>query len=459
MSQSTVNHSRLFGTNGVRGIFDDQLSFEVVIDLIHSLGSYYSDGDIIVGCDGRKSSPILTRIVQATLNSDGHDVVDAGIIPTPCLQYFTKKGAFTGGIMITASHNPPEYNGIKPSADDGVEISRKDELKIERIYREKNFAKTLDYGVTRQQELLKFYISDVLNLVDVEKIRKHQFKIVMDFGNGVQALVAPILAKKLGCQVIAINGQIDGDFLARGSEPTPENLYDLSFMVKELGANLGVAYDGDGDRSIFCDNEGVVHWGDRTGTLLVKHLLSLRHRKAQVVCPINTTSVLAKIVAELGSDVIYTKVGSVEVSREMLKRKAIIGLEENGGFMYGVLNEVRDGALTTALILDMLASEDNSLSGMFSKLPVVYQHKTKFRCSNHKLVEEVIQCCLHHGNPVRVETLDGIKIWIDDETWIMIRPSGTEPLLRMYAESTDRDLIDSKVKEYTRLINEILEKS
>ena len=274
--------------------------------------------------------------------------------------------------MITASHNPPEYNGIKPSADDGVEISRNDELEIERIYREKKFVKTFDYGVTRQQELLKFYISDVLNLVDVEKIRKHQFKVVMDFGNGVQALVAPILAKKLGCKVITINGQIDGDFLARGSEPTPENLYELSFLVKQSGADLGVAYDGDGDRSIFCDNKGVVHWGDRTGTLLVKHLLSLRHRKAQVVCPINTTSVLAKIVKELGSDVIHTKVGSVEVSREMVKRKAIIGLEENGGFMYGVLNEVRDGALTTALILDMLASDENSLSGMFSTLPMGY---------------------------------------------------------------------------------------
>lgn len=459
MRQPMISHSRLFGTNGVRGIFGNQLSFDVVIDLVHSLGTYYKEGDIIVGCDGRKSSPILTRIVQATLNSDGHDVVDAGIIPTPCLQYSTKKGAFIGGVMITASHNPPEYNGIKPSADDGVEISRKDELKIERIYREKNFAETSEYGVTRQEELLRSYIGDVLNLVDGEKIRKRQFKIVMDFGNGVQALVAPILAKKLGCQVISINGQIDGDFPARGSEPTSENLCGLTFMVKKLGANLGVAYDGDGDRSIFCDNEGVVQWGDRTGTLLVKHLLSLRHRKAEVICPINTTSVLAKIVGELGSEVIYTKVGSVEVSREMVKRKAIIGLEENGGFMYGVLNEVRDGALTTALILDMLATDENSLSRMFSTLPMVYQHKTKFRCSNQKLVEEVIQCCMNHGNPVRLETLDGIKIWIDDETWIMIRPSGTEPLLRMYAESTDRDLIDSKVKEYTGLINEILAKS
>ncbi|MDP9197246.1 MAG: phosphoglucosamine mutase [Thermoproteota archaeon] len=458
MRQFMGSHSRLFGTNGVRGIFGNQLSLDVVIDLVHSLGTYYKDGDIIVGCDGRKSSPILTRLVQATLNSDGHDVVDAGVMPTPCLQYSTKKGGFRGGIMITASHNPSEYNGIKPTADDGVEISRKDELKVERIYREKNFTKASEYGVTRQGELLNSYICDVLNLVDAEKIKKCQFKIVMDFGNGVQALVAPILAKQLGCQVISINGNIDGDFPARGSEPTPKNLCGLTFMVKKLGANLGVAYDGDGDRSIFCDDKGVVQWGDRTGTLLVKHLLSTRHKKADVICPINTTSVLTKIVGELGSDVIYTKVGSVEVSREMVKRKAIIGLEENGGFMYGLLNEVRDGALTTALILDMLASDESSLSGMFSTLPMVYQHKAKFRCSNHKVVE-VIQNCMNHGNPVRIETLDGVKIWIDDETWVMIRPSGTEPLLRMYAESTDKDLIDSKVKEYTGLINETLLKS
>lgn len=359
--------------------------------------------------------------------------------------------------MITASHNPPEYNGLKPIAKDGVEISRQDELNIEKIYRDKQFKKSIKLGLTHSREFLDSYMNAVIALVDSEKIKSRKFKIVMDLGNGVQALVAPTLCEKLGCKIIPLNGNIDGDFPGRGSEPTPENLNQMSLIVKSAGANFGVAYDGDGDRSLFCDNEGEVKWGDRTGGLLVNYLLAEKHKKVEVVCPINTTAVVSKIVNDLGSIVRYTKVGSVEVSREMINKKALLGLEENGGFMYGALNEVRDGAMTTALMLDMLANTETTLSTMYSMLPTVYQFKTKFSISDSSKIEKLVQACMNHGNPTKVETLDGVKIWIDNETWIMIRPSGTEPILRMYAESNDKALMNSKVKEYTILINELLE--
>jgi phosphomannomutase / phosphoglucomutase len=455
--QSIENESRLFGTNGVRGIFGKTLSLDMIIDLVHSFGTYWEGGHIIVGSDGRKSSHILSEVVQASLNSDGFQVDNAGHIPTPCLQYSTKKHGYAGGIMITASHNPPEYNGLKPIAKDGVEISRQDELTIEKIYRDKQFKKSIKLGLTHSREFLDSYMNAVIALVDSEKIRSRKFKIVMDLGNGVQALVAPTLCEKLGCKIIPLNGNIDGDFPGRGSEPTPENLSQMSLIVKSAGANFGVAYDGDGDRSLFCDNEGEVKWGDRTGGLLVNYLLAEKHKKVEVVCPINTTAVVSKIVNDLGSIVRYTKVGSVEVSREMINKKALLGLEENGGFMYGALNEVRDGAMTTALMLDMLANTETTLSTMYSMLPTVYQYKTKFSISDSSKIEKIVQACMNHGNPTKVETLDGVKIWIDDETWIMIRPSGTEPILRMYAESNDKALLNSKVKEYTILINELLE--
>jgi phosphomannomutase / phosphoglucomutase len=455
--QSIENNSRLFGTNGVRGIFGKTLTLNMIIDLVHSFGTYWEGGHIIVGSDGRKSSHILSQVVQASLNSDGFQVDNAGYIPTPCLQYSTKKHGYAGGIMITASHNPPEYNGLKPIAIDGVEISRQDELIIEKIYRHKQFKQSIKLGLTYSREFLDSYMNAVIALVDSEKIKRRKFKIVMDLGNGVQALVAPTICKKLGCKIIPLNGNIDGDFPGRGSEPTPENLNQMSSVVKRTGADFGVAYDGDGDRSLFCDNEGKVKWGDRTGGLLVNYLLSEKHKKVDVVCPINTTAVVSKIVNDLGSIVRYTKVGSVEVSREMIKKKALLGLEENGGFMYGALNEVRDGAMTTALMLEMLASTETTLSTMFSMLPTVYQYKTKFNISDSSKIVKLVQACMNHGNPTKVETLDGVKIWIDDETWIMIRPSGTEPILRMYAESNDKALLNSKVKEYTTLINELLE--
>src|SRR3712207_4336119 len=137
-------------------------------------------------------------------------------------------------------------------------------------------------------------------------------------------------------------------------------------------------------------------------------------------------------------------------SREMVKRSCPLGLEENGGFMYGPLNEVRDGAMATSLVLDMLAASDKPLSKHIEQLPRTFQYKTKFACSSLDVVERIIRICIEHGSPKKVETLDGVKIWIDEETWLMLRPSGTEPLIRMYAESTDKSLLDSKVDEYRR---------
>lgn len=450
----------LFGTNGIRGVFGKDLSLDFLVNISRSLAAYYKKGPILIGRDGRNSNNIMFNIVTAALNSDGLDTVDAGILPTPCLQYATKRNEFNGGIMITASHNPPEYNGVKPIANDGVELPRQDESVVEQIFANKTFITSGIVGQNFKEEMIiDRYIDDVLALVDVDRIKKRKFKVTMDLGNGVQALVAPLLAKKLGCTVITVNGTIDGDFPGRGSEPTPSNLSLMSFVAKETNSDIGAAFDGDGDRSIFCDEKGIVSWGDKTGTLLAKYLILTKHPKAKIVCPINTTHILTKVAQDNGSEIIHTKVGSVEVSREMVKQGAIIGMEENGGFMYGVLNQVRDGALTTALMLDLLASEEKGLSAILSSLPKVYQYKSKFECSQMGLIQKVIDSVKNHGSPMKIETLDGVKIWFDEESWLMLRPSGTEPLIRIYGESTDEQLINSKVNEYTRLVNESLDEN
>lgn len=450
----------LFGTNGIRGVFGKDLSLDFLVNITRSLAAYYKKGPILIGRDGRNSNNIMFNIVTAALNSDGLDTVDAGILPTPCLQYATKRNEFNGGIMITASHNPPEYNGLKPIANDGVELPRQDESVVEQIFENKTFITSEIVGQNFKEEMIiKRYINDVLALVDVDRIRKRKFKVTMDLGNGVQALVAPLLAKKLGCTVITVNGTIDGDFPGRGSEPTPSNLSLMSFVAKETNSDIGAAFDGDGDRSIFCDEKGIVSWGDKTGTLLAKYLILTKHPKAKIVCPVNTTNILTKVAQDNGSEIIHTKVGSVEVSREMVKQGAIIGMEENGGFMYGVLNQVRDGALTTVLMLDLMASEEKSLSAILSSLPKVYQYKSKFECSEMGLIQKVVDSVKNHGSPMKIETLDGVKIWFDEESWLMLRPSGTEPLIRIYGESTDELLINSKVNEYTRIVKECLDEN
>lgn len=455
---------RLFGTNGVRGIYGRELTFPLVIDLTYSLATYFKTGPIVVGYDGRKSSPILSNIVSAVLNAGGLDVIMAGQLPTPCLQFAAKSKKCGGGIMVTASHNPPEYNGIKPCATDGVEISREDELRVEDIFYNRKFSKIDQTNKTfADHNIVNEYMEKVLSLIDVEKIKSRSFKVVMDLGNGIQSLVAPYLLKKLGCQIFTINSNIDGDFPGRGPEPTVDNLTSLSNMVRDLNADFGVAYDGDGDRSLFCDEKGIIHPGDKTAAVLIKYLINEKHTGSEIICPINTTLNVQLVADEGNSNVVYTKVGSVEVSREMVKRNALIGLEENGGFMYGKLNQVRDGAMTTGLVLDMLTNfslankATNSFSEIIASLKKIAQFKTKFKCPSKEVANKIVTKCLEHGSPKKIEKLDGAKIWIDDESWIMIRPSGTEPLVRMYGESISQTLLDSKVKEYTRIIESVLQ--
>jgi phosphomannomutase/phosphoglucomutase len=453
-----VVNKTLFGTNGVRGIFGIDLTPETIIRLSKSLAHYFPPGSLAVGFDGRNSSPIISRIVCSALNSEGRDIQVVGLAPTPCLQYAIKYTDLSGGLMITASHNPPEYNGIKPVASDGVEISREDELKVEEIFYSNEHLPNAYAGREFVNEnIVESYMDTILSLIDVEKILDREFKIVVDGGNGVQGPVGSSLAKRLGCKVLTLNCNVDGDFPGRGPEPTVDNLKSLSDAVIGAGADLGVAYDGDGDRSIYCDEKGQTYSGDRTGALLTKFLLTTKHVKTDIICPINTTVAVPLVAKKEGAEVVFTKVGSVEVSREMVKRKSIIGMEENGGFMYGRLNEVRDGAMTTALVLEMLATyPKDSLSNLMHTLPRTFQFNSKYPCPTKAIALEVINKVQGHGSPKKIEALDGVKVWIDDETWVMVRPSGTEPIIRLYAESTDRNLLDSKVDEYVHLIKEQL---
>jgi len=446
--------AKLFGTNGIRGVFGKDLTLDLVLEISYALATYFHDKPVLVAYDGRHSSVILSKIVRAGFNSQGVDVGNAGLIPTPCLQYCVNKLGYKGGAMITASHNPPEYNGIKAMAPDGIELSREEERKVEDIYFNKTF-KPLDHTIgndTEEKRAIDTYIDDIVSLIDADLIRRKKLKVVLDFGNGAQAITAPKLLETLDCEAIMINSKIDGSFSGRGSEPTPDNLSLLSQTVRENAADFGVAYDGDGDRSIFCDEEGSVYGGDKSGVILTDHVLS-RNRSAKIVTPINSSMMIDIIASKWNSKIIRTKVGSVEVSREMVKSSAVIGFEENGGFMYGKHIAVRDGAMTTALMLDMITSKSLQLSELMNALPKFYQYKTKFACAREQSENVVEDLSKAAG---RIETLDGLKIWVNDTSWVMVRQSGTEPVLRLYAESNDNKFLNEMVQDYTLKISKII---
>lgn len=446
--------ARLFGTNGIRGVFGKDLTLDLALQISYALTTYFHDKPVLVAYDGRHSSVILSKIVRAGFNSQGVDVGNAGLIPTPCLQYCVNKLGYKGGVMVTASHNPPEYNGVKAMAPDGIELSREEELKVEDIYFNKTF-KPLDHIIgndIEERRAIDTYINGIVSLVDADLIRRKKLKVVLDCGNGAQAITAPKLMESLDCEAIMINSEIDGSFSGRGSEPTPDNLSLLSKTVRENSADFGVAYDGDGDRSIFCDEKGNVYGGDKSGVILADHVLS-RNRGARVVTPINSSMLIDIIANKWNAKITRTKVGSVEVSREMTKNNALVGFEENGGFMYGKHIAVRDGAMTTALMLDMIASKSLQLSELMNTLPKFYQYKTKFVCTKEQSKSVVEHLSTETG---RIETLDGLKMWVNDTSWVMVRQSGTEPVMRLYAESDDSRFLNELVQDYTAKISKIM---
>ncbi len=447
--------AKLFGTNGVRGVFGEDLTLDFISKITLSIASFFKKGPILVGYDGRKSSVIISKIVTAALSSTGLDSAVCGLVPTPCLQFATRQLGYNGGIMITASHNPPQYNGMKVIAKDGIEISRESELQVEEIYFAKKWKTSKKFGsIINESRAISTYLSGIKKQVNVNKIKSRKLKIVLDLGNGAQAVTAPTLCKNLGCETILINEKIDGNFPGRGSEPTPQNLNNLSNMIIKSKADLGIAFDGDGDRSIFCDETGKILTGDRSALLLSQYILK-KQPESKIVTSVNSTSVIEKIAANSKSKVLRTKVGSVEVSRKMVKENAIIGFEENGGFMYGEHNQVRDGSMTMAILLDLLASSKNSLSQEMDMLPPSFTTKGKIECSkdDFKKIIKILK-----AEPYKKDLTDGIKLSLDDSSWIMVRLSGTEPIVRLYAESHSQSKLDDIFEKYLQKVNAALDR-
>ena len=463
---------RYFGTNGIRGVLGRGFfTLDFVFSMSAAIGTHMiqkeeSDSDILVGYDGRATGPLLCNAISSALAYAGVDCAIAGMTSTPCLEYEVKKH-HAGGIMITASHNPPEYNGIKAVASDGIEISRADEKEIEERYEKKQFiSKTKRWGSITCKDNFQ-YIPGIISCVDVDVIRASRLNVIIDSGNGVQGAYAEQLCKSLGCQYTIINEKVDGGFPGRGPEPTPENLSQLSRTVTESGADFGIAFDGDGDRSMFCDDKGTIITGDRSALILAKHILGKKEGGANtgaiMATCLNSSSSAETVAAQFGADVIRTKVGSVEVSQCMRDTDALLGYEENGGFMYKRHNAVRDGCMTLALMLEALAHTGSStkLSQHAESLPHTYTAKTKVRCNAASDVLKHIKDTLDVS-----DDRDGLKIVIQDAEstcksadqasprWVLIRPSGTEPALRVYAEAPTQQEADKITRQYAEMLLE-----
>ncbi len=452
---------RLFGTDGVRGIVNEELTPEQALRLGMAIGTFFGPGaKILVGRDIRAGGYMIKSAVIAGLLSSGVKVYDGDLAPTPAVQYMVKVEDFDGGVVITASHNPPNYNGIKVIASDGIEIPREKEREIEDIYFESRFHRVpwrlLLEDAHPYPYVNDIYVKGVVEKVDRDLIRSRGFKIVVDPANSVGTLTTPRIARELGVKVYTVNGHLDPSFPGRYPEPVPENLVDTAKAVVSIGADFGIAHDGDADRAIIIDDRGRVQWGDRTATILARYLAE-KHPELprKVYTAVSSSTVIEEVLKPYGIEVVWLKVGSVDISRTMQRNgDALCGFEENGGFMYPPHQLVRDGGMTLALILELLATEKRKISEIYDELPQYHLIKTKIPMKR-EIALKVVEKTKEAFKDYRLITIDGVKV-ISDDFWLLVRPSGTEPLLRIMLEAKTEEKAKQLLEKVKKIAEEVL---
>ena len=452
-----MSETKLFGTNGIRGLVNVELTPEMAIKVGCAIGTFFGRKNLLLGHDARTSGPMFAKAVIAGLTSAGCNVFFAGMAPTPALQFAVKNHKMDGGVIVTASHNPAEYNGIKVIWSDGIETSHEQEVEIEKIYFSGKFVLAEWDKLGTVEDLVGVndeYVQAVKKQVNTEKIAQKHFHVVVDAANSVGGLTGPQLVRELGCKVTSINANIDGTFPGRPPEPRPENLSDLSKTVKAIGADMGVAFDGDADRSIFTDENGTIYWGDKTFAIVIKQYLA-KNPGATIVTPVSSSTLIKDTVEAYKGNLVWTKVGSVTVSQKMKELNAKLGGEENGGIFYGPHQAVRDGAMTTALLLNIMADTNMKLSQLVAEQPQYFIEKGKVECPDDKK-EPLLKKILEQVKKENISTIDGVKIWFKDNSAILIRPSGTEPVFRLYAEAKNQKTAIKLVKDYSTKLEETL---
>lgn len=434
---------RLFGTFGVRRTANDVLTPEFASRLAACYGSLIK-GKVAVGGDTRTTSRMLMDAVKAGLLSAGCDVVDLGILPTPAVQ-FAVRNYYDGGVMITASHNPPKYNGIKFLDEFGIGLPDDMEIAIEEMYFDKqpDRVEWNEIGESYTNDnIIQEYIDTVVASVDAEAIREANLKVVVDCGSGAGCFTAPYLLRALGCELITLNCQADGFFPGRDPEPIEENLTELIEVVKQLNADIGLAHDGDADRTICIDEKGKFVLGDKTFSLVEKQMLK-ENNGGVIVTTVATSQAIYDIANEYNGEVIATAVGDLLVARKLKDENGLFGGEENGGLIFPDFVYGRDAAMTVAKILEIIAKEKKPLSKLVSELPVYYSAKRKVECAD-ELKEEVMDKITNEVKSTtdfEIDTVDGVKI-LKEDGWTIIRPSGTEPIFRCFAESDSQEKAD-----------------
>jgi phosphomannomutase len=432
----------MVSVSGVRGRVGAGLTPEVVARFAAAFGAYLREtaGErprVVLGRDSRTSGPLFARAVTAALQSVGCDVVDIGLAPTPTTLYAIRHHAAAGAIVVTASHNPVEWNALKFASGSGMFLDSDEAPRMRAYLAERPIPRaswdTLG-TVSTDDGAAARHLEAVLALpyLDLEGLRRRRFKVALDCIRGAGAVILPQLLEALGCEVVGLNLEPDGHF-PREPEPVAENLGELERLVRESGADIGLATDPDADRLSLVSNAGRAIGEDLTLALAAK--LVLRQRPTPVVTNLSTSRVLEDIAAEAGVPLYRAPVGEINVARRMEAEGAAIGGEGNGGVILPELHLTRDAMVAAALVLQFLLAAGTTLEEEVSRLRPYVIVKDKLPRGSDSLEETYAALEAELGAPA-VDHQDGLRLaWPAEAKWLHLRPSGTEPILRIIAEA------------------------
>ncbi len=421
--------------SGVRGIVGESLTPELVTRYSAAFGTLCKGGTVVTGRDTRVSGPMIGHAVTAGLLATGCSVIPLDICTTPTLQLAVPHFQASGGIVITASHNPAAWNALKFMDNEGKFLNAEKSKNLQDLIDRNELAYTTSFkvGAVRNQENFNNeHIKAVLcsEFIKLELIRRKNFKIVVDCVNGAASTIIPELLEELGCDVVKMNCEPDGKF-PRGAEPIPANITDICSKVTECNADIGFAFDPDGDRLAVVDENG--NPLGEENTLVIASTTILEQRPGPIAANISTTSALNDLAERYNVDIYRSAVGEAHVVRAMMEHKCIVGGEGNGGVILPDVHLGRDALVGAALVLQLCGQRQKPLSAIAAEYPRYYMTKVKVDVENRDvgaLLHEIQQ----NTGGARIDTTDGLKL-VFPAYWVHLRPSNTEPVIRVIVES------------------------
>jgi phosphomannomutase len=425
----------MVSVSGIRGLIGDGIDPQVLVKYTAAYADFVKSGKVVIGRDARISGEMVKQITTGTLIAKGLDVIDIGICPTPTVQYTVKTLLANGGIAISASHNPNEWNALKLLNSTGQFMTPQENYEMLKLLNssEIKFNPWDKLGkLIHYEEGLGKHVRDVLNLryIDVPAIRKKRFRVLVDCVNGAGVYVIPQLLQEFGCEVIKINCETSGIF-PRLPEPLPENLNETITAVINSKADLGIVVDPDVDRLVLITNEGEPFGEENTITQAVKFILS--RERGNVVVNLSTTRSVDDVVSQYGGNVFRSPVGEANVVLKMKEVNAVIGGEGSGGVIYPELHYGRDALVGIAITLQHLVEFGKSISDLKRALPVYFIAKRKIELVNTN-PDAIIALLIKKYSGEKVNTDDGLRIDFPDH-WVHFRKSNTEPIIRIITEA------------------------